>query len=223
MPSRARWLLPFLLLLSGALAGAYAVYTSSSGSRSIAVGLSSTLVTAGLVDLFGLLERRRQALPIERVAAMRVGEVFQTVLQIVATTFPGLSENPGTSYRAKLLAYPNVVVSQTEILPNLHPPQTRAQHIHNLHRRLEPRIDDLLTLLTVGALDGDIAALEEKLRNAWVLKIAMLELPPPIAPAYSTNDVLRSEAADLVDQLRPHFDRARRAIGDGWPFGDGSP
>ena len=56
-----------------------------------------------------------------------------------------------------------------------------------------------------------------------MLRVAALDPPPTIAPAYVTNEVLKNEAAALLNELKPHFDRARKAVGARWRYGDGSP
>lgn len=162
-------------------------------------------------------------MPIEKAAARRVGELYRIVLQILIATFPDLNHQPGQTYAAKLLAHPEVTVSLTDILPNLHPPRSRSDHVRLQHRDLQRLLDELLTLLSAGALDGDLEGLDEKLRTAWVLRVASLDPAPPIPPSYVINEVLKSEAADLLDELKPHFDRARNAVGAGWRYGDGSP
>ena len=223
MPSRSRWFIAVVLLSLGSLAGIAAALTPDDGNRSIAVGVSSTLLTAGVVDLFGLLERRRHAVPIEKAAARRVGELYRTVLQILNATFPNLNEQPGETYAVKLIAHPEVSVSLTDVMPNLHPPRSRSDHVRLQHRDLRRLIDELLTFLSAGALDGDLEGLDEKLRNAWVLRVATLDPPPGIAPGYVINDVLKNEGVALLNELKPHFDRARKVVGAGWRYGDGSP
>jgi len=220
MPSKARWSLVIAFLVAGSFATGFAAGESDPDDRSIWIGLASTLVTAGIVDCLGLMERRRQAGPIERAAARRVGETYRHLAQIATAVFPDLDDAPGLTYVEKLQAYPKGHhVAFTDQHPKVWPQQTRYTYLRTQIIGLENVRDELVTFVGTGSLDGYVESLDRILTDSGFLLVLRGIQPNGQGSALSLDGHFRDLAISLFGDFAPIFEMARRACGESWHFG----
>ena len=164
-------------------------------------GVASGFLTAGLVDLFGLLEGRRQRLALERQLAPVRASMVQHLraqrrdLYETLTTLLPVSGDPA-DWIAELSA------NDWPVMPNepadIYPPQTKGARVAQLNLEMQRRQEHLEGLAAGGILTESIAAMSDiVLRGSWASIIGVLT----VAGGSGMSGVA-AMAAEMLEKLQ---------------------
>ncbi|NYG57104.1 hypothetical protein BJ980_000027 [Nocardioides daedukensis] len=183
--------------------------------RSVWIGLGATCLSAGLVDLSAVLERRRQMLPVERLAANRIGRLGQLVFALIDVMFEGYRKEESEGHIESLRALPDGPVDWTTAAA-IHPPRSRAQRAVELTEEIRNLQSECIAFAAAGVLGREFEALDQAINSSTAFGIAKVAR---VAPRQRSSKVLSDSAADLIADLQPHLIRASEIAGPTWKFG----
>ncbi|MDO4058030.1 hypothetical protein QKG53_14500 [Clavibacter michiganensis] len=163
-------------------------------------GLASGFLTAGLVDLFGLLEgRRRRQDADRRLEPIRTGIINHLQLQradlIDSVTVLYPLEGDPALWIAQLRAndWPAMKNEPARVFP----PRSKGTRVAEMRRRMSERQLHVETLSASGIMTEEVSAMSAIVqRGGWAASLEALELVP--------SDGMRgmtASAADMLEQL----------------------
>jgi hypothetical protein len=202
--SRWRIAVPVGLLLAGIVSAALVLTTDDPTWKAVWIGLTSTCLTAGLVDGSGLLEARRREHAVLRVVGHRVGFVHQRYLWIVRAAFD-LHWNDGADVPNMLraLTTANIVDLRTG-MPQLTPPTTRLAYAVGSLGELHDALAVAVSLASGTGEAHRLEAVDRALRlNTFDTWLRAAAASPQMAVV--TGGHLANAAADVLTQSRSSF------------------
>jgi hypothetical protein len=214
--------LPVLLLLGGVAAAIGVPIADDSTWQSIWVGLSSTAITAGLVDGSALLEARARERAVLHLVGVRVGQMHQSLLRVIYAVF-GISLDSASEVSARLrsLETEREILLEENVVGQV-PPITVQANLIRLVRNVDAVLDTALDLGVLTAEASRVQRLDEALRHGHFMSVLRVMIPQ--APVlgfgkFVANRELAKEAADAVDAVQAEFRFFARQGGKGWRYG----
>jgi len=214
-----RWLPVMLLILVCVGAGLGAAAAGSDTWTSIWIGVAGTSAAAALVDASAVWEARRRLLPVQRLAARRVGRIHQLLLQIVAVVFDDLQVDEPRWTAQGLRELPEAPLDLTT--PEaVHPPRSRQQFVVELHAQLQAVRDELVALAAAGVLAHQADEVDRLLSNSPF--VIFVRDAIPAAARWRARAQLAADAANVVAAVQELMPVAAKAAGPTWRYGQWS-
>lgn len=210
-----RWLPSVVLVAIGAAAAVVAVLQRSDLALfSIFIGVTSTAIASGLVDLSAVHERHRQAAPLRQLAGRRIGRLHQVLLNIVQVLFDDLHPKTAADWPEALRTAPEGPIDLTTAA-NVHPPRSRGQYLNDLRAQLLTVLDELGTLSAAGVLTAEVNFLDQTINGPF---LSMVEASS-LTSSFRTREVIANEAASVIEKVQTKFAAAEKAAGKNWQYG----
>jgi len=186
---------------------------------SIWIGVAGTSAAAALVDASAVWEARRRPLPVQRLAARRLGRIHQLLLQIVRVVFDDLQADEPRRTPQALRELPEAPLDLTTPAA-VHPPRSRQQFAVELHAQLQAVRDELVALAGTGVLAHEADEVDRLLSNSPF--VILVRDAIPAAPHWRARAQIAADAADVVAAVQELMPVAARAAGPTWRYGQWS-
>jgi hypothetical protein len=214
-----RWLPVMLLTLACVGAGVAAAAASSETWTSIWIGVAGTSAAAALVDASAVWEARRRLLPVQRLAARRLGRIHQLLLQIVTVVFDDLQVAEPQRAAQGLRELPEASLDMTTPAA-VHPPRSRQQFVIELHAQVQAVREELVALAGAGVLAHEADELDRLLSSSPFMSLVRDAFPS--APHWRNRSQIAADAADVLAAVQGLMPVAAKAAGPTWRYGQWS-
>jgi hypothetical protein len=211
-----RWAAGPVLLLLASAAVIGAVVATDATAVSIWIGIAVTGITTGFVDLSGLIERRQQLQPVERLVARRIGRLHQLLLQIIEVLFDARCAD-ARELPARLRGLSEAELD-LNVPAHVFPPRSRQSFAQQLYAQLVSELDAIPALQASGVLSAELDTVDAALRGGSFVLFVRDALP--LQARWPTRAVLAHNAADVLELVQSIMPVAARAAGRSWNYGD---
>lgn len=205
-----------LLTLVCVGAGIGAAGAGSDTWTSIWIGVAGTSAAAALVDASAVWEARRRLLPVQRLAARRLGRIHQLLLQIVAVVFDDLQVAEPRRAAQRLRELPEAPLDLTTPAA-VHPPRSRQQFVIELHAQLQAGREELVALAGAGVLAHQADEVDRLLSSSPFMSLVRDAFPAE--PHWRTRAQIAADAADVLTAVQGLMPVAAKAAGPTWHYG----
>jgi hypothetical protein len=211
-----RWIVGPVMLVAAFVAVIGAVVANDPTAVSIWIGVAVTGVTTGFVDLSGLVERRRQLRPVERLVGRRIGRLHQLLLQlttaIIDVQYGDARDIPEVLRR--LSEGPLDLATPANVVPS----RSRQEFAQQLYMQLVSELEAVPALQASGVLSEELDQIDLALRGGAFIVIVRDALP--LQARWATRCSIAHDAANTIEEVQAVMPVAAKAAGRSWKYGD---